>query len=179
MQDYKVVLDFWFAEENKDKHFAKDAIFDERIRTQFYQTWQAACRGELADWRKDIKGRVAEIIVLDQFSRNLFRTSGEAFRQDVLALVLAQETIKQEEFASLASPLQVSALMPFMHAESQVIQEESVRLFSIYGDAKKVTYAKRHAEIIARFGRFPHRNQLLGRSSTKEEEAFLETFSSF
>lgn len=179
MRSYQAVLDFWFSEENRTKHFAKDEAFDELIRKKFFATWQAACRGELKVWRTDIAGQVAEIIVLDQFSRNLFRTSELAFRQDELALQLARETVNHPDYQELPVCYKIAVLMPFMHAEHQKAQEESIAHFTALGDAKKLGYALRHKEIIDQFGRFPHRNRILGRKSTVEEVAFLEEFHSF
>ncbi|MDQ0222591.1 DUF924 family protein [Streptococcus moroccensis] len=167
------VLNFWFSPENKKLHFAKSKVFDQKIKELFLKTWEAGQSGELFSWRSTLHGRVAEIIVLDQFSRNLFRDSKESFTQDPMALVLAQETVKQEGFWELDKDLQLSALMPFMHSESRVIHEEAVLLFQKVGDVKKLFYEEKHKEIIDRFDRYPHRNAILERVSTAEEKSYL------
>ncbi|MGT2742438.1 DUF924 family protein [Streptococcus plurextorum] len=168
------VLAFWFSEDNRHRHFDKSDAFDQEIRSRFFNTWQAAKAGELFSWRQSLAGRIAEIIVLDQFSRNLFRASKEAFEQDALALVLAQEAIKEAGFWELDEDLKIAGLMPFMHSESRLIHEEALVLFRRLGNAKKLYYEEKHKAIIERFGRFPHRNNCLGRSSSLEEIQYLK-----
>ena len=127
---------------------------------------------ELFEWRKNPKGRLAEIIVLDQFSRNIYRGLPESFIADPQALTLAQEAVAggHDEL----EPLEKTFLyMPFMHSESLLIQDQSVRLFENLGNENNLDYAIKHREVIQRFGRFPHRNSILGRPSTVEETEFL------
>lgn len=172
--DYKEVLDFWFKEENKAKWFLKSDEFDEEIHNKFYQVWKLGSEGLLYSWRETLKGRLAEIIVLDQFSRNLCRDSKHAFTQDKMALILSQEAITQDGFYELDEDERKFMIMPFMHSESILIQEESVKLFEELGESESLDYAYKHKEIIEKFNRYPHRNDALARESTKEEKEFLK-----
>lgn len=169
------VLAFWFEEISPELWFKKEAGFDQIIRDRFLDIYKAACACELASWRDTPQGRLAEIIVLDQFSRNLFRDSGEAFAQDRLALALAQEAVGQGALDALEVKQQSFLIMPYMHSESRRVHQEAIVLFSRPGLEHNLDYEIRHKDIIDRFGRYPHRNALLGRQSTPEELAFLET----
>ncbi|EAO7613966.1 DUF924 domain-containing protein, partial [Salmonella enterica] len=124
-------------------------------------------------WRKTAEGRLAEIIVLDQFSRNLFRDSPQAFAQDSLALALAQEAISLNLDQQLSPEQRAFLYMPFMHSESKLIHEFALKLFQRLGNPTNLEFEKKHKVIIDRFGRYPHRNQILGRESTDEELTFL------
>ena len=167
------ILHFWFEELSEKQHFVKDPALDAAIRQRFGATLEAASRCELFGWRSTSQGRLAEIVVLDQFSRNLFRDTPRAFAQDPLALVLAQELVASGQDRALP-PVQLAfAYMPYMHSESAVVQAESVRLFAQPGLEDNLNFALRHQEIVLRFGRFPHRNSQLGRTSSAEELAFL------
>ncbi|MDQ1209082.1 uncharacterized protein (DUF924 family) [Acinetobacter baylyi] len=171
--NYQDVLDFWFAPDHTNFWFAKDSLFDDEIRTQFSTVHQQATRAELWSWRQTVEGRLAEIIVLDQFSRNLYRDQAQAFAQDSMALALAQEAITQQLDAQL-SPEQRSFLyMPFMHSESKLIHEFALKLFQKLGNEINLSFEKKHKVIIDQFGRYPHRNAILGRQSTPEELEFL------
>ena len=174
------VLHFWFEELSNKQHFVKDPALDAAIHQRFGATLEAATRCELFGWRGTPQGRLAEIVVLDQFSRNIFRDTARAFAQDPLALVLAQELVAHGQDQALTPTQRAFAYMPYMHSESPVAQAESVRLFGQVGLENNLNFALRHQAIVVRFGRFPHRNALLGRSSTTEELAFLnEPGSSF
>ena len=174
------VLGFWFDELDGARRFAKDPVLDARIADRYRATLNAAIRGELFLWRDTPAGRLAEIVVLDQFSRNIWRDTPAAFAQDPQALTLAQELVARGEARSLAPEQRAFAYMPYMHSESGPIHEQAVRLFSEPGLEYSLDYELRHQAIIARFGRYPHRNAILGRSSTPEEIAFLaEPGSSF
>ncbi len=174
------ILHFWFEELTPKQHFAKDAALDVAIRTRFGDTLQAASRCELFAWRATAEGRLAEIIVLDQFSRNVYRDTPRAFAQDALALMLAQELVASGQDRSLPAAHRVFAYMPTMHSESALVHVQAVALFTQLGMADNLNYALRHKAIIDRFGRFPHRNAILGRASSAEELAFLsEPGSSF
>jgi uncharacterized protein (DUF924 family) len=127
----------------------------------------------LAGWRKTGKGRLAEIIVLDQFSRNLFRDDLRAYAADPLALALAQEAIAADIPTAFSAKRRVFFYLLFMHSESRLVQTQSVRLFEGLGLAKNLDFARQHQAVIERFGRFPHRNAALGRTSTPEEIAYL------
>ena len=171
--EYQKVLDFWFCETSQEKWFTRDEQFDEIVSTRFRSCWQAACRGECYTWRESLEGRLAEIIVLDQFSRNLNRNRAEAWAQDTMALVLSQEALRQPEWQQLETAQKAFLLMPWMHAESRLIHEKATELFDSLGDAEYSRHERQHRDIIARFGRYPHRNQWLGRTSTAEEIAYL------
>lgn len=180
VQSAQAVIDFWFNSGNEDKWFAKDDAFDAKIESEFGSTWLLAKQGGLARWRSTTEGRLAEIIVLDQFSRNLMRGRPEAFEQDLAALVLAQELVNSADFDYLPVEYKQFACMPFMHSEAAVIQEMAVEHFKELGLEESIIYAERHKEIIDRFGRYPHRNEVVGRETTAEEAVFLtEPNSSF
>ena len=179
MQSHSI-LHFWFTELTPKQHFAKDAALDEAIRTRFSSTLDAAARCELFAWRAPPEGRLAEVLVLDQFSRNVYRDTARAFAQDALALVLAQELVASGQDRSLPLAQRSFAYMPYMHSESALVHAQAVALFSQPGMEDTLRFELRHKEIIDRFGRYPHRNALLGRTSTPEERAFLsEPGSSF
>lgn len=167
------ILDFWFRDIDESLWWRKDTAFDALLRERFGACHEAASRGELASWRSTPHGRLAEVIVLDQFSRNIHRDMPRAFAQDGMALVLAQEVVRGGAQALTARERGVLYL-PFMHSESLAMQDESVRLYGEPALAGQLDFAIRHRDIIARFGRFPHRNAILGRVSTEAELAFLK-----
>jgi uncharacterized protein (DUF924 family) len=174
------ILSFWFDELTDKQHFAKDAALDETIRTRFGATLEAAARCELYAWRTSPEGRLAEIIVLDQFSRNVYRDTSRAFAQDALALALAQELVASGQDQVLSMAQRRFAYMPYMHSESALIHMQAVELFALPGLESNLDFELRHQAIITRFGRYPHRNAVLGRASTAQELAFLnEPGSSF
>ena len=176
----EAVLEFWFEELTPQQHFAKDAALDAAIAQRFGPTLAAAARGELSGWRASTLGRLAEIVVLDQFSRNVWRDTPRAFAQDGMALVLAQELVASGHDRALPPAQRAFAYMPYMHSESAAIHAQSVRLFAQPGLEGNLPFALSHRAIIERFGRYPHRNAVLGRASTDEELAFLrEPGSSF
>nr|WP_315239339.1 DUF924 family protein [uncultured Albidiferax sp.] len=167
------ILDFWFTELTPQQHFAKDAALDGRIRQRFAATLEAAARCELFAWRATPAGRLAEILVLDQFSRNIYRDTPQAFAQDPLALALAQELVASGQDRSLPVNQRAFAYMPYMHSESRAIHIQSMALFTQLGVENNLRFALHHQAIVERFGRYPHRNAVLGRSSSAEEEVFL------
>lgn len=171
---YQNILDFWFDEITPKQWFEKNNDFDQMLRDRFLDLHASASQGELFHWRDNIEGRLAEIIVLDQFSRNMFRDDPKAFAYDGIALVLAQESIQTKQDQQLKPPKRSFLYMPFMHSESLAIHEEAVKLFSQPGLEDNYEYELKHKVIIERFGRYPHRNELLGRTSTPEEIAFLQ-----
>jgi len=174
------ILHFWFTELTPKQHFAKDPALDETIRARFGATLEAAARCELFAWRTTPEGRLAEILVLDQFSRNVYRDTPRAFAQDALALALAQELVASGQDRSLPLAQRSFAYMPYMHSESALVHAQAVTLFSQPCMEDTLRFELRHQAIIERFGRYPHRNAILGRSSTAEELAFLsEPGSSF
>ena len=167
------ILHFWFTELTPKQHFAQDAALDEAIRTRFGATLEAAAQCDLFAWRATPEGRLAEVLVLDQFSRNVYRDTALAFAQDALALVLAQELVASGQDRSLPLAQRSFAYMPYMHSESALAHTQAVALFSQPGLKDILRFELRHKAIIDRFGRYPHRNAVLGRSSTPEELAFL------
>lgn len=173
--NWKIVYKFWFKENGMEQWFQKSAEFDARLRRKFLKLHGAVVRGEAADWRTTPKGRLAEILVLDQFSRNMFRGSGEAFVYDPLALALAQEAVRAGADKRMNKFERLFLYLPFMHSESKRIQRESVRLFKKLGDKEILWYARDHKKVVDRFGRFPHRNKARGWKSTKAEQAFMRT----
>ena len=168
------LLHFWFDELDNPRRFAKDAALDALMRERFGSTLQAAMRGELAHWRATPQGRLAEIIVLDQFSRNIFRDQPASFAQDPQALTLAQALVASGQAITLVPEQRAFGYMPFMHSESALIHAQAVLLFSEPGLEANLNFERKHQSIIERFGRFPHRNAILGRVSTPEEVAFLQ-----
>jgi uncharacterized protein (DUF924 family) len=171
---YRQVLKFWFEETQPAQWWKKDDAFDRLIAERFCALHAQAARCELYPWREEPRGRLAEIIVLDQFSRNLFRDSPTCFAQDALALALAQEAVAAGAEAQL-NPVERSFLyMPYMHSESPKIHEAAVELFRNNNTPGNFEYELKHKAIIDRFGRYPHRNAILGRASTPEEIEFLK-----
>jgi len=167
------VINFWFEEIEPKQRFKKDPEFDELIKERFGDTHRQATAGELYTWREHPLDALAEVIVLDQFSRNMFRDTAQAFAYDSLALVLAQEAIRRKLDAELEPSFKSFLYMPFMHSESVEIHEIAMFLFDQPGLEDNFNYEVKHKEIIDRFGRYPHRNEILGRESTAEELEFL------
>ncbi len=172
--DAEAVLRFWFVELEPRDWWRKDPELDQRIASRFGALLETAATGALAEWRTTPRGRLAEIIVLDQFSRNIHRGSAEAFANDALALHLAEEAVATG--AALELPVEERRFfyMPYMHSESAAVHETAMRLFATPGLEKNLDFERRHKAMIDRFGRFPHRNALLGRESTAEEIEFLK-----
>jgi uncharacterized protein (DUF924 family) len=167
------LLDFWFNELTDKQRFAKDEALDATLRERFGATLQAAARSELLGWRATPQGRLAEIVVLDQFPRNLYRNTPGAFAQDPQALMLAQELVASGQDRALDLVQRTFAYMPYMHSESLLIHDQALVLFAQPGMENTLNFERRHQAIIARFGRYPHRNAILGRVSSPEELAFL------
>lgn len=171
---YEDILNFWFNELTPTQWWAKDEKLDAEINHRFSAIHTKAARCELFDWRMAAKGRLAEIIILDQFSRNIFRNTPQAFINDPLALALAQEALAVDADKAL-SPTERSFLyLPFMHSESAEIHQIAVKLYSAPGLEGNLDFELQHQTIINRFGRYPHRNKILGRESTPEEIEFLK-----
>jgi uncharacterized protein (DUF924 family) len=168
------IVHFWFDELTEKQHFAKDAALDALMAQRFGALLEQAARCELFGWRATPAGRLAEIIVLDQFSRNVWRDTPRAFAQDALALCLAQELVLRGGDAQLPVAQRRFAYMPYMHSESQLVHQEALRLFDQPGLEDNLRYERLHLAILDRFGRYPHRNAILGRTSTPQELAFLQ-----
>ncbi|TNE62102.1 MAG: DUF924 domain-containing protein [Alphaproteobacteria bacterium] len=169
------ILYFWFTEIDAASWFRKDARFDALLTRRFMATYETAAAGELAAWRNSPRGRLAEIIVLDQFPRNMFRDSPRAFAADPMALALAQEAVRAGADKALLPGWRAFLYMPYMHSESRKVHEDSITLFGSAPElAENLKFAHAHKDIVDRFGRYPHRNAVLGRQSTAEETAFLK-----
>jgi inorganic pyrophosphatase len=172
------VLAFWFADISRA--WKKDPAFDDEIRTRFGTLHAELDRGEHPEWATTARGALATILVLDQFSRNQFRSSSRAFASDARALRVAKQAVDRGFDTQLSDEERVFLYMPFVHSEQTADQDRSVALFTALGRKGELKYAHRHADIVRRFGRFPHRNAMLNRASTPEEAAFLaEPGSSF
>jgi uncharacterized protein (DUF924 family) len=169
---FSEVLKFWFEEIDAKNWWSKDANFDQLIRDRFSDVHAAANRCETFSWRTTAVGRLAEIIVLDQFSRNMFRDQPGAFASDPLALALAQAAVATGADLELTSQQRAFMYLPFMHSESLLIHDIAVDLFT-RNRPENLEFEMRHRAMIERFGRYPHRNQILGRISTAEETEFL------
>ena len=172
--DAEAVLHFWFMELEPRDWWRKDPELDQRIASRFGNLLEAAASGALAEWRDTARGRLAEIIVLDQFTRNIHRGSAEAFANDALALRLAEEAVAAGADLELPVEERRFVYMPYMHSESAAVHETAMRLFATPGLEKNLDFERRHKAVIDRFGRFPHRNAPLGRESTAEEIEFLK-----
>lgn len=174
------ILDFWFVEHGEKDWFTSGETFDQKIIERFSDVHAAAARGDLFDWRISAKARLAEIIILDQFSRQIYRRDKRAFASDMQALTLAQELVARGDDQDLDPRMRTFAYMPYMHAESLKVHDEAVKLFTALGNQITLDYEIKHRVIIEQFGRYPYRNQVLGRENTPEEAAFLASeFDSF
>lgn len=187
----EALLDYWLGplgehgfsdEAHRRRWFEKNQTFDESLRERFGELHAEGARGELDHWRQTPRGRIALVILLDQLSRNLYRDTPEMYACDETALAVAREAIDAGDEAVLAPQERYFLYMPFMHAEDPEAQARCVELFECtqkelpaeHADRFDPKWAVMHKEIVDRFGRFPHRNELLGRECTEEEAAFLE-----
>jgi len=174
VQEAEEVLRFWFEEHGAKDWWGARPEFDREIADRFSTTHARLARGEGVTWRDRPTGRLAEIIVLDQFSRQLYRNDGRAFATDGMALVLAQEAVAGRHDLGLSEAQRGFLYMPFMHSESISIHEMGRPLFAALGDAEGyLKSCDQHMEVLRRFGRYPKRNVALGRPSTAEEIAYL------
>lgn len=180
-ESLKTVLNFWFQELSPQDWFKKSKALDQEISSRFKNVLKACAAGECWEWRRPDAGgegtgglgRLAEILVLDQFSRNIYRDDARAFAQDPLALGLAQEAVAQGVDKSMNASLRAFLYMPYMHSESLLVHDEAMRLFNQPGLETNYEFEIKHREIIEIFGRYPHRNAVLGRASTPAELEFL------
>lgn len=187
MADIQDILDFWFLPPGHEQHglhrdewFTKNAAFDQQITDEFLHCYNRAVDGRLLAWCDSAEGALALVLVLDQFPRNMFRDSPVAFASDAKALEVARHAAAQG-YMKFLLPMQRKFLaLPFEHSEQLYDQEISLRIFEELGDEIDLEYARQHFDIIKKFARFPHRNAILGRTSTAEEVRFLrEPGSSF
>ncbi|HEY8335680.1 MAG TPA: DUF924 family protein [Tardiphaga sp.] len=167
------VVAFW-RDAGRDRWYAKDDAFDAEIARRFRTVWEAAVADQLASWQATDDGMLALILVLDQFPRNIFRNDPRAFSSDPMARDLAIGAIDRGVDQRVDPQLRQFVYLPLMHSEDLADQERCCRLFRATGETDNLTYADAHADIIRRFGRFPHRNRLLGRATTPEEQAYLD-----
>lgn len=179
IEGYPAVLDFWFSEEARRLWFRSTTEFDAAIRQRFEATWQAARDGRLHHWQSSARGALALVIVLDQFPLNMYRGAGLAFSTETMAREVAQHAIDQGWDQGLEETARGFLYLPFMHSETLADQDRAVALYEAAGMANNLRFARHHREIVRRFGRFPHRNAALGRDSTAEERAWLQSKEAF
>jgi uncharacterized protein (DUF924 family) len=170
---YHQIINFWFKETKPEQWWKKDKAFDALLVERFSELHSRASRCELFEWRKHPEGRLAEIIILDQFSRNMFRDTPRAFATDPLSLALSHEAISCGADQALTPSQRSFLYMPFMHSESLQIHEAAVELYRNNGIQSNLDFELSHKKIVEKFGRYPHRNEILGRQSTTEEIEFL------
>ncbi|MFL5145842.1 MAG: DUF924 family protein [Microvirga sp.] len=166
------VLEFWRAA-GPDRWFSKDDSFDQLCRDGFMEAYEAAARGDLNEWELTPEGALAAVLLLDQFPRNMFRGTKAVYKTDPVALMVADRAIERGHDKAVDPELRRFFYLPFMHSEELRHQERSVALNEATGDQDLAKWAHHHYDIVKRFGRFPHRNELLGRESTPEEAQFL------
>lgn len=167
------VVAFW-TDAGPQKWFAKDDAFDRDIRDRFLVTHEAAAQGRLSDWENNAEDALALLILLDQFPRNMFRGSARTFATDPLARDIAARAIDRGFDRAVPDNMRNFFYLPFQHSETLADQERGLALYRAWGDADNIKWADIHADIIRKFGRFPHRNEVLGRQTTTEEQAFLD-----
>ncbi|MFD2204297.1 DUF924 family protein [Kiloniella antarctica] len=171
----KDVLDFWFAEGMEQKWFVKNPEFDREVEEKLFPLYEKACSGELKEWEATAEGCLALCILLDQVPRNLFRNDPKTFATDTAALEIAQSVVAKGWDKSLTDYQRVFLFLPFEHSEDLTVQQRSLDLYRGFGEESTwYDYALKHEVIVRKFGRFPHRNEVLGRESTPEEIAFLK-----
>ena len=174
------IIKFWFEDIGKDLQFKKNKNLDDKIKLRFHGLLEKAKQGELDSWKNNPDSAFALIILLDQFSRNIYRDDKKSFEGDVLALNIAKEGIEKDFDKQIDSKRRAFFYIPFMHSENIEDQKKAIELFEELsneheGAKNNVKYAIAHKKIIEKFNRFPHRNQILGRESTREEIEFLKT----
>ena len=174
MAEIEEILNFWFIECKPEQWFKKNEDFDRMIEKNFSSTIEDAIEGKLDSWEETEIGCLALIILLDQFTRNVFRDTPQAFAGDERALALSTLCFNKDYLTNLDIHRRQFMLMPMMHSENLAVQDTALLLFKKYASEKDYEYAEKHRDIIARFGRFPHRNMILGRKSSNEELEFLK-----
>jgi uncharacterized protein (DUF924 family) len=167
------VVAFW-REAGPDRWFNKDTAFDDEIRRRFLKLHEAAAAGTLTGWEANAEGALALLILLDQFPRNMFRGSARAFATDPLARAITAGALVRGFDSQVPAELRSFFYLPFEHSEDRADQERGIALYKAANDADGFKWAELHADIIRRFGRFPHRNAVLGRATTSEEQKFLD-----
>lgn len=176
---YQAILDFWYSDRVKSLWFRSTPSFDEELRERFLKTWQAASSGQLDSWAESPEGALALVIVLDQFPLNMFRGKPESFSTEAQSREVAREAVERGWDRELDASCLAFLYMPFMHSENLDDQDRSVALFEAAGLTDNLRFARHHRELIRRFGRFPHRNAILGRESSEEELNYLASREAF
>ena len=174
MVEKEEILNFWFKECKPEQWFKKNEDFDQMIENRFSIAIDDAIKGKMNSWEENETGCLALIILLDQFTRNIFRDTPRAFAGDKKAIALSQLCCDKDYLTNPNVQRRQFMLMPMMHSENLAVQDAALPLFKKYASEKDFEYAEKHRVIIARFGRFPHRNVILGRKSTNEEVEFLK-----
>lgn len=170
---FNEIIQFWFEQIEHKLWWEKNSDFDQLIRERFLTLHQQAASGELFQWRETALGCLAEIIILDQFSRNMFRDSAQSFSYDGQALVLAQTAIARGMDKQLTTVQRSFLYLPFMHSESLIIHQQAEALYKANGSPENIEFELKHKRIIEQFSRYPHRNIILNRPSTEQEITFL------
>lgn len=173
------MLDFWFDADHRKRWFRSTEAFDQAVRTRFGSTWEQARDGELDTWQATAAGCLALVIVLDQLPLNMFRGSALAYSTEARSREVSARAIAQGFDQALTDVEKNFLYMPYMHSESLADQDQSIALFERAGLVETLRWARHHREIVRRFGRFPHRNGVLGRTSSAEEQAWLDSDEAF
>ena len=173
------LLEFWFSPRAEKRWFNSTPAFDDELRDRFATTYAAACHGELDDWQTTAHGALALVILFDQIPLNIFRSQPQSFASEARARAVAAQAIAQGFDADLTGPQKAFLYLPYMHSETLTDQDKAVELFRQAGLVNNLRYAEHHREIVRRFGRFPHRNAILGRASSAEEIAWLASKDAF
>ncbi|MET0071741.1 MAG: DUF924 family protein [Candidatus Thiodiazotropha sp.] len=173
------LIDFWFSDRVRPLRFKSTAEFDREIRDLYFSLWQRAQRGELEQWKTSKEGCLALVILLDQFPLHMFRGQAEAFATEQQSRDVADQAIEAGFDRQMPAAWRAFLYLPFMHSESLADQDRSVALFAAAGLESNLKWAKHHRELIRRFGRFPHRNEILGRESSADEIDYLKSDGAF
>lgn len=179
LPDHEEVLEFWFSDAVKPKWFQSTPDFDRILTERYAQLWESACSGRLAAWSETPRPALALVIVLDQFPLNMFRGKPESFKTEAASREIARQAIANGFHEQLSGEQKAFLYMPFMHSEDLDDQDYAIQLFEEAGLHDNVKWARHHRDIVQKFGRFPHRNRILGRESTREERAYLSSDEAF
>ncbi len=173
------LIEFWFSDRVRPLWFRSTPEFDAELRADYLATVEAAAEGRLADWERTAEGALALVIVLDQLPLNIFRGESRCFATEAAALAVAERAVAAGLDAGLSDEQKVFLYMPYMHSENPLDQDRAVALYQAAGLDGQLKYAQHHLDIVRRFGRFPHRNAILGRKSTEEEQVWLASEQAF
>lgn len=176
---HREVIDFWFSDDVKKRWFASTPAFDRELRERFHGLWEQARGGELDQWMESAEGCLALVIILDQFPLNMFRGEAESFSTEARSREVARVALERGFDQELSTEQKAFVYMPFMHSEDLADQERSLQLFDQPGLESNFRFARHHHEIVREFGRFPHRNEILGRESSAAEIEYLNSKRAF